>query len=227
MGSSGIAATLLEGGRTAHATFKVPPDLVHKGSPSCNITKMSSTGQLLKKCDLIIWDECTMSHKHGFEALDCTLQDIRQSEHLFGNVMVMAGDFRQILPVIQQGARADQVTASLKTTNMRARIFGDKGAGQFAVKLLQFGEGGVRTDEGLINTIGPIANIAHNRTELRDKSFLNWLQTTTTSTGYVREPFWLQQMLVFTASMTTFCHSYLGQQRSTSLSTLSQTCQTL
>ncbi len=150
MASSGIAATLLEGGRTAHATFKLPLDLTHNESPTCNISKASSTGQLLWKCDLIIWDECTISHKCAFEALDRTLQDIRQSKCLFGNVvMVIAGDFRQTLPVVQRGARADQVTASLKasplwtsvirlqlTTNTRARIFGDKDTGQFAERLL-------------------------------------------------------------------------------------------
>ncbi len=198
MASSGIAATLLEGGRTAHATFKLPLDLTHNESPTCNISKVSSTGQLLQKCDLIIWDECTMSHKCAFGALDRSLQDIRQSKCLFGNVvMVIAGDFRQTLPVVQRGTRADQVTASLKasplwtsvirlqlTTNMRARIFGDKDAGQFAERLPQLGEGRVGTDEEGLITLAPIANIASNRMELRDKVFpqmaanynnLNWL----------------------------------------------------
>ena len=69
-------------------------------------------------------------------------------------------------------------------TNMRARVFGDKDTGQFAVELLQLGEGRVRTDEARLITLGPIAIIAHNRMELRDKAFLelaasynnlNWL----------------------------------------------------
>ncbi len=59
-----------------------------------------------------------------------------------------------------------------------------KDAGQFAVKLLQLGEGRVRTDEEGLVTLGPIANIAHNRMKLRDKVFpelaanyhnFNWL----------------------------------------------------
>ncbi|XP_073532421.1 uncharacterized protein [Phyllobates terribilis] len=37
--SSGIAATLLKGGRTAHSTFKLPLNLSHSDSPVCNIAK--------------------------------------------------------------------------------------------------------------------------------------------------------------------------------------------
>ena len=36
--SSGIAATLLPGGRTAHSTFKLPLDLVSDDMPTCNVT---------------------------------------------------------------------------------------------------------------------------------------------------------------------------------------------
>ncbi|KAL8602254.1 hypothetical protein ACOMHN_022767 [Nucella lapillus] len=37
--SSGIAATLLTGGRTAHSTFKLPLNLAQQETPSCNIHK--------------------------------------------------------------------------------------------------------------------------------------------------------------------------------------------
>ena len=35
--SSGIAANLLDGGRTAHSTFKLPLDIHNKPNPMCNI----------------------------------------------------------------------------------------------------------------------------------------------------------------------------------------------
>lgn len=41
--SSGIAATLLDGGRTAHSTFKIPLNLNQTESPTCNIGKNSGT----------------------------------------------------------------------------------------------------------------------------------------------------------------------------------------
>lgn len=68
--SSGIAATLLEGGRTAHSAFKIPLDLINKETPMCNIPKQSHIAKVLRNCKFIVWDERTMAHKRGFEALD-------------------------------------------------------------------------------------------------------------------------------------------------------------
>ena len=62
--SSGIAATLLPGGRTAaQAIFKLPMNLTTNVEPVCNITKHSGIAKVLVKCSLIVWDEATMSHK--------------------------------------------------------------------------------------------------------------------------------------------------------------------
>ncbi|XP_065209902.1 uncharacterized protein LOC135838199 [Planococcus citri] len=95
--SSGIAATLLKGGRTVHSTFKVPTNLVN--CTSCNISKQSGLAKLIKNCKLIIWDECSMSHKNIFQAIDTTLRDIRDDDTLMGGITVLlAGDFRQTLP---------------------------------------------------------------------------------------------------------------------------------
>ncbi|XP_076893888.1 uncharacterized protein LOC143546019 [Bidens hawaiensis] len=58
--SSGIASLLLEGGRTV------------KGN--------TDVYELLKKTCLIIWDEAPMFHKHAFEALDRTLNDVMNGD---------------------------------------------------------------------------------------------------------------------------------------------------
>ena len=58
--SSGIAATLLPGGRTAHSTFKLPLDLARQETPTCNIMKNTMVAKMMKKIKLIVWDECTM-----------------------------------------------------------------------------------------------------------------------------------------------------------------------
>ena len=75
--STGIASCLLPGGRTAHAMFKLPLDLTRKEAPTCNISKGSGLAQVLKQTSLIVWDECTMTHKAAFEAVDRTLRDLR------------------------------------------------------------------------------------------------------------------------------------------------------
>ncbi|XP_067943301.1 uncharacterized protein [Watersipora subatra] len=98
--SSGIAATLLPGGRTAHSALKLLLNLARTENPVCNIKKNSGTAQLLQRCVLIVWDECTMLHKLAFEALNLTLKDLRENNRLFGGVaLLLSGDFRQTLPV--------------------------------------------------------------------------------------------------------------------------------
>ena len=82
--SSGIAATLLEGGKTAHATFKLPMNLIHSDTPMCNISKQSNMAKVLQDCKLIVWDESTMAHKGAFEALSRTLKDIRGNDGVMG-----------------------------------------------------------------------------------------------------------------------------------------------
>lgn len=110
--SSGIAATLVPGGKTAHAMFKIPIDLESAERPVCGVSRNSDKGHVLKDCSLIVWDECTMANRKAVEAVDRTLQDIRRNEHLMGGVTVLfSGDFRQTLQVVTRGSRADEVNA--------------------------------------------------------------------------------------------------------------------
>ncbi|UYV75523.1 hypothetical protein LAZ67_13000475 [Cordylochernes scorpioides] len=97
--SSGIAATLLHGDRTAHSTFKLPLDLNRDEVPVCNLNADSAMGEVLRQCKFIVWDECTMAHRHALEAVDITLKDCRQDQRPMGDVvLLLAGDFRHILP---------------------------------------------------------------------------------------------------------------------------------
>ncbi|GFV51715.1 ATP-dependent DNA helicase [Trichonephila clavipes] len=68
--SSGIAATLIDGGKTAHSAFKLPLNLHHSESVNCNISEQSDMVHVLREAKLIIWDECTMVHKKDIEALN-------------------------------------------------------------------------------------------------------------------------------------------------------------
>ena len=89
----------------------------------CNITKQSSRGKLLQQARLIVWDECTISNKKHIEALDRSLQDLKSNTKLMGGTtVVLAGDFRQTLPVITRGTKADELKASLKSSYLWANV---------------------------------------------------------------------------------------------------------
>ncbi|XP_076944878.1 ATP-dependent DNA helicase PIF1-like [Bidens hawaiensis] len=110
--SSGIASLLLSGGWTAHSRFHIPINL--NEDSSCVMERGSDEAELLEKTKLIICDEAPMTHKHAFQALDKSCNDVLKSNLLFGGkVVVFGGDFRQILPVIKKGSRQQIVNASL------------------------------------------------------------------------------------------------------------------
>ncbi|CAN0897211.1 ATP-dependent DNA helicase PIF1 [Linum grandiflorum] len=116
--SSGIAATLLPGGVTAHSRFKIPLDVDH--SSTCAIKKGTSLARLIEKTTLIVWDEAPMVHRLSFEALDRTICDLMDTptsgpgyKPFGGKIVLLGGDFRQTLPVVTNGHRADHLSASL------------------------------------------------------------------------------------------------------------------
>lgn len=81
----------------------------------CNFSKQSGTAELLRRASLIIWDEVAMTKRPAVEALDRSLQDITGCRSQFGGkVIVFGGDFRQVLPVVRRGTRAQIVNACLK-----------------------------------------------------------------------------------------------------------------
>ncbi|XP_018461372.2 uncharacterized protein LOC108832383 [Raphanus sativus] len=158
--SSGIAALLLPNGRTAHSRFNIPLKLSE--DKLCNIKPSTMLAELIEKTDIIIWDEAPMTHKHAFEALDKTLRDIMSKKNptakdqtFGGKTVLLGGDFRQILPVIPQGSRADTVSASIShsylwhscnkfslKTNMRV----NQDEKEFSNWLLEVGEGRSQLD---------------------------------------------------------------------------------
>ncbi|XP_039797881.1 uncharacterized protein LOC120662887 [Panicum virgatum] len=92
--TSGVAASIMPGGCTAHSRFKIPIKL--SGSTMCSFTKQSGTTELLRKTSLIIWDEIAMTKRQAVEALDRSLRDIMSCDMPFGGkIMLFGGDFRQ------------------------------------------------------------------------------------------------------------------------------------
>ncbi|XP_076038383.1 ATP-dependent DNA helicase Pif1-like [Oratosquilla oratoria] len=72
--SSGIAATVLHGGRTAHNMFKIPI-MDHKDVRACSVKRNSEHARLLEMTSLIVWDEAVMANKNAITALDITMRD--------------------------------------------------------------------------------------------------------------------------------------------------------
>lgn len=185
--SSEIAATLLRGGRAAHSTLKLPLNLTQCEAPICNISKGIGEAKVLQECELLVWDECTMSHKRALETMDRILQDLRGNENLMdGVVLLLAREFRQTLPMIPKGTMADEVKACLKysylwrhvsthklTTNIRVHLQGDTAADQFAQQLLSLGDGqiAVHPISGLITIPNNIYNLIDSLETLRNSVF--------------------------------------------------------
>ncbi|XP_059291269.1 uncharacterized protein LOC132044772 isoform X2 [Lycium ferocissimum] len=129
--TSGVAASVLPGGRTAHSRFKLPIDTNKSHSLS-------------------------MAKKKLVETFDLLLRDIMDSNTLFGGkVVVFGGDFRQTLPVVQSGKREDFIHECLLNSNiwdllekyrlsknMRARI-----DPTFCEYLLRIGDGREKVNE--------------------------------------------------------------------------------
>ncbi|PWZ33301.1 ATP-dependent DNA helicase PIF1 [Zea mays] len=147
--TSGVAASIMPGGRTAHSRFKIP--LTIDDGAVCSFTKQSGTAELLRKASLIIWDEASMTKRQAVEALDNSMRDIMGRPELpfGGKTIVFGGDFRQVLPVVRKGSRAQVVASSLRmsylwesmshlklVSNMRA-----KNDPWFAEYLLRVGNG--------------------------------------------------------------------------------------
>ena len=112
---SGIAATLLDNGRTIHSRCKIPINI--EENSTCNMTKRDPRGKLFRKAVFLIIDEVTMGHKQIYECIDRSLQFIRDNDRPFGGLTVLfSGDWRQILPVVKRGSRITTVDATLKNS---------------------------------------------------------------------------------------------------------------
>lgn len=73
----------------------------------------------VNKAEILIWDEISMMNKKCIEAVNITLQDIRENENLMGGLLVvLAGDFRQTLPVVKRGTIVDEINACLKSSKL-------------------------------------------------------------------------------------------------------------
>ncbi|GKC35243.1 reverse transcriptase domain-containing protein, partial [Tanacetum coccineum] len=108
---SGIASLLLPGGRTSYSRFRISIDL-DKDS-CCAIDVTSDLAELIK-------DHVRGGHNKVFG----------------GKVVVLGGDFRQILPVISNGTRFDIVTSVVNKSDIMPPRMRTRSAGRPAAESL-------------------------------------------------------------------------------------------
>ena len=162
--STGIAAMLLAGGTTSHSRFGIPVPVVEESVSTITVT--SQRAEVIREATMLIWDEISMADKRAVECADALCREIMrhkdaalESVPFGGKLMIFAGDWRQLLPVVVRGGRAqvvntcmkrsalwDDVTVMKLTRNMRVEALGEGTvAGEqlkiFSRWLLDIGEG--------------------------------------------------------------------------------------
>ena len=96
MATTGIASTLLPGGRTVHSKLKVPIHLNEDSEITALLKENSAIHKLIKRTKLIIIDEITMGTKRMLEAIDRTLKKILNPNLPFGGLItIFSGDWKQ------------------------------------------------------------------------------------------------------------------------------------
>ena len=171
MGTTGIAANLLKLGRTFHSRMKA--SLSPTEDSMLQISAQSDLAKLVRMARLLLIDESTMLDRYQLEALDRTLRDLMgQPDQPFGGkILLLAGDFRQCLPVVPGANRGGTVSHSINksilwqhfkvlklTQNMRVKASGDPELEAFDKWTLSIGNGinsSIPLPEAMVTEIVP------------------------------------------------------------------------
>ncbi|XP_036341508.1 uncharacterized protein LOC118750882 [Rhagoletis pomonella] len=120
------------------------------------------------------------------------MQNLRGNQQIFGGALVLlSGDFRQILPVIPRSTPADEINACLKSSplwryvqkltlhiNMRVQLHNNQSEDRFSKQLLEIGNAKVRIDNtnGLITLPKNFCTILQLKEKLIERVFPNIAQ---------------------------------------------------
>ncbi|KAH7711876.1 helitron helicase-like protein [Aphelenchoides avenae] len=120
--STGIAATVLIGGKTLHSTFWIPLEVTDKTESRVKAHK--EYAEPIKQVELVLVDEISMLHRDVLKYLDTMFKDVcNNKDELFaGKVVVIGGDWKQLCPVVKnmprELAQAAIVNASVKSSSL-------------------------------------------------------------------------------------------------------------
>ena len=106
---TGIASTLLEGGRTIHSTFAF--GLNTNSTTVSNIVPISEEGQQFREYHVVIIDEISMVNRHIFDAIDKFFREVcdKPDVPFGGKIVIVGGDYRQTLPIVADAQTNEQV----------------------------------------------------------------------------------------------------------------------
>ena len=173
MATTGIASNLLKMGRTFHSRLKAP--LTATEDSMLQISAQSGLAKLVRMSRLLLIDEATMLDRFQLEALDRSLRDLtgKTDTPFGGKIILLAGDFRQCLPVVPRSNRAGTISHCINrsylwqhfhilklTENMRVRASGDPVLEEFDKWTLSIGNGSdlkgfVQIPETMVTKIKP------------------------------------------------------------------------
>ena len=98
-------------------------------SSTSRFSYQEAQAEVLRDAELLNWDKINIAHRHAFNAFDCLLRHIMSSadplkaeEPFGGKIVVVAGDWRQLLPVIPNAQRAAVFGATVKRSPVWAHF---------------------------------------------------------------------------------------------------------
>ena len=128
---TGIAATLLINGSTVHRQFAIPIGTTEE--TKCQVGFGTTLEKQIEAAHVIIWDEACMSDRrvskefhnflnHPLKVLNCVeklLTDIKlakegNSNPFGGKMMLLGGDWKQLLPVVRSTYGVELLDYTLK-----------------------------------------------------------------------------------------------------------------
>ena len=144
----------------------------------CSFKEKSATAEVIRKASLLVIDEYTMGNRKVYESIDRTFRELLENDQPYGGkVMLHSGDWKQILPVVQNGGRSETVQASFKAShlweavqllhleeNMRIKNAGDDDKA-FAQYLLDIGNGLIETHPDIGQDMIKIPEIMMSKSE--------------------------------------------------------------
>lgn len=116
--TTGIAATVIKHGRTAHSAFGIP---ISSAAPVWGPSYQSAKGAEIREADLIVIDEISMLHKKDLAHIDRVCKDQARTHQerrmpFGGKVVIICGDWKQLLPVVPKGRPANQAEACVRNS---------------------------------------------------------------------------------------------------------------
>jgi hypothetical protein len=72
----------------------------------------------IKSIEVLIWDEINLASKSAFEAVGRLFKDLYNNNEPFGGkIVIVSGDFRQMLSVLRHGNRIQIIENCVKKSN--------------------------------------------------------------------------------------------------------------